>query len=40
MIPGMIVYAGSEIVFEKFSIPTLIFVKYNEAIMTSIATKE
>ncbi|MDX1440959.1 MAG: hypothetical protein R3237_00690 [Nitrosopumilaceae archaeon] len=40
MVPGIIVYTGSETVLEKFSIPILIFVKYSEAIMTRMAIKE
>ena len=39
-VPGIIVYAPKETVFEKFSIPMLMFVTYNDTIIIKMLTNE
>ncbi len=39
-VPGIIVYTAKETVFEKFSIPMVMFVKYNDAIIIKMQTNE
>ncbi len=39
-VPGITVYTPKETVFEKFSIPMLMFVKYNDTIIIKMLTNE
>lgn len=39
-VPGIIVYTGKETIFEKFSIPILILIKYSPVINARITPKE